>query len=74
VTASTAVDHARRIARAAVRSRGRDAPDPNRAGASRSIGIHLPGRFGVRVEDSVVAARDGARRLDQADRALRIVA
>jgi len=31
-------------------------------------------RFGVRVEDVVVATRAGARRLDQADRAPRIVA
>jgi Xaa-Pro aminopeptidase len=37
-------------------------------------GIYLPGRFGVRIEDIVVATEDGGRRLNNTDHALRIVA
>jgi Xaa-Pro aminopeptidase len=37
-------------------------------------GIYLPGRFGVRIEDIVVATEDGARRLNETGRELRIVA
>jgi len=36
-------------------------------------GIYLPGRFGVRIEDIVVAAEDGAQRLNHTSRELRIV-
>ena len=36
-------------------------------------GIYLPGRFGVRIEDIVVATEDGARRLNETSRELRIV-
>ena len=36
-------------------------------------GIYLPGRFGVRIEDIVVATEDGGRRLNGASRDLRIV-
>ena len=36
-------------------------------------GIYLPGRFGVRIEDIVVATDDGARRLNGTSRELRIV-
>jgi D-alanyl-D-alanine dipeptidase len=36
-------------------------------------GIYLPGRFGVRIEDIVVATGDGARRLNDTSRELRIV-
>ena len=36
-------------------------------------GIYLPGRFGVRIEDIVVATADGARRLNDTSRELRIV-
>jgi Xaa-Pro aminopeptidase len=36
-------------------------------------GIYLPGRFGVRIEDIVVATDDGARRLNDTSRELRIV-
>ena len=36
-------------------------------------GIYLPGRFGVRIEDIVVATEDGARRLNHTSRELRIV-
>ena len=37
-------------------------------------GIYLPGRFGVRIEDIVVATAEGARRLNNTSRELRIVA
>ncbi|HSD76435.1 MAG TPA: M24 family metallopeptidase, partial [Solirubrobacteraceae bacterium] len=37
-------------------------------------GIYLPGRFGVRIEDVVVATEDGGRRLNTTSRDLRIVA
>jgi len=37
-------------------------------------GIYLQGRFGVRIEDIVVATEDGARRLNTTSRELRIVA
>ncbi len=37
-------------------------------------GVYLPGRFGVRIEDIVVATEDGGRRLNNTSRALRIVA
>jgi len=36
-------------------------------------GIYLPGRFGVRIEDIVVATDDGGRRLNAASREMRIV-
>jgi Xaa-Pro aminopeptidase len=36
-------------------------------------GIYLPGRFGVRIEDIVVATADGGRRLNDTSRALRVV-
>jgi len=36
-------------------------------------GIYLPGRFGVRIEDIVVVTGDGARRLNDTSRELRIV-
>ena len=36
-------------------------------------GIYLPGRFGVRIEDIVAATQDGGRRLNNTDRAMRIV-
>ena len=37
-------------------------------------GIYLPGRFGVRIEDIVVATADGGRRLNNTSHELRIVA
>ena len=37
-------------------------------------GIYLPGRFGVRIEDIVVATEDGGRRLNNTSHELRIVA
>ncbi|HSD80777.1 MAG TPA: aminopeptidase P family protein, partial [Solirubrobacteraceae bacterium] len=37
-------------------------------------GIYLPGRFGVRIEDIVVATGDGGRRLNTTSRELRVVA
>jgi Xaa-Pro aminopeptidase len=37
-------------------------------------GIYLPGRFGVRIEDIVVATDNGGRRQNNTDRELRIVA
>jgi D-alanyl-D-alanine dipeptidase len=37
-------------------------------------GIYLPGRFGVRIEDIVVATQDGGRRLNNTSREMRIVA
>jgi Xaa-Pro aminopeptidase len=36
-------------------------------------GIYLPGRFGLRVEDIVVATPDGPERLNQAPRELAVV-
>jgi Xaa-Pro aminopeptidase len=36
-------------------------------------GIYLPGRFGARIEDIVVATSDGARALNRADHALHVV-
>jgi D-alanyl-D-alanine dipeptidase len=36
-------------------------------------GIYLPGRFGVRIEDIVVATDDGGRRLNNTNREMRIV-
>lgn len=37
-------------------------------------GVHLPGRFGVRVEDVVTCTADGGRRLNATDRGMAIVA
>jgi Xaa-Pro aminopeptidase len=37
-------------------------------------GIYLPGRFGVRIEDIVVATQDGGRRLNNSPHEMRIVA
>ena len=37
-------------------------------------GIYVPGRFGLRLEDIVVATADGPRRLNDAPRDLAIVA
>jgi D-alanyl-D-alanine dipeptidase len=37
-------------------------------------GIYLPGRFGVRIEDIVVATEDGGRRLNHTSHEMRIVA
>ncbi|GAB1515260.1 hypothetical protein JCM33774_73030 [Actinophytocola sp. KF-1] len=37
-------------------------------------GIYLPGRFGVRIEDIVTVTAHGGRRLNNTDRALRVVA
>ena len=36
-------------------------------------GIYLPGRFGLRLEDIVVATPDGPERLNQAPRDLAVV-
>jgi Xaa-Pro aminopeptidase len=36
-------------------------------------GIYLPGRFGVRIEDIVVATASGGRRLNNTNREMRIV-
>jgi Xaa-Pro aminopeptidase len=36
-------------------------------------GIYLPGRFGVRIEDIVACARDGANSLNRSDRGLIVV-
>jgi Xaa-Pro aminopeptidase len=49
---------------------------PLSAGHAFSIepGIYLPGRFGMRLEDIVVATDDGPRRLNQAPRDLAVVA
>jgi len=48
---------------------------PIRPGMCFSIepGIYLPGRFGVRIEDIVVATADGARRLNDTSHELQIV-
>jgi Xaa-Pro aminopeptidase len=49
--------------------------DPLEAGHAFSIepGIYLPGRFGLRLEDIVVATADGPRRLNEAARDLAVV-
>jgi D-alanyl-D-alanine dipeptidase len=49
---------------------------PIQAGMAFSIepGIYLPGRFGVRIEDIVVADHDGAHRLNNTSRELHLVA
>jgi len=48
---------------------------PIEAGMCFSIepGIYLPGRFGVRIEDIVVAAEDGPHRLNNSSRELHLV-
>jgi D-alanyl-D-alanine dipeptidase len=48
---------------------------PIQAGMCFSVepGIYLPGRFGVRIEDIVVATEDGGRRLNNTSREMRIV-
>jgi Xaa-Pro aminopeptidase len=48
---------------------------PIRAGMSFSIepGIYLPGRWGMRIEDVVVATASGVERLNRSSRRLRIV-
>ena len=48
---------------------------PLSAGNAFSIepGIYLPGRFGLRLEDIVVATPDGPERLNQARRDLAVV-
>ncbi len=45
------------------------------AGMAFSIepGIYLPGEFGVRIEDIVVCAADGADRLNRSPRAVAVV-
>jgi Xaa-Pro aminopeptidase len=49
--------------------------EPLAAGHAFSIepGIYLPGRFGMRLEDIVVATTDGPRRLNEAPRDLAVV-
>ena len=49
--------------------------DPLAPGMAFSIepGIYLPGRFGVRIEDIVVCAADGAERLNESSRELVVV-
>jgi Xaa-Pro aminopeptidase len=49
--------------------------DPLAAGNAFSIepGIYLPGRFGLRLEDIVVATDDGPDRLNHADRGIAVV-
>lgn len=50
-------------------------PEPLAAGHAFSIepGVYLPGRYGVRIEDIVVATLQGPRSLNEADHALTIV-
>ena len=36
-------------------------------------GVYFPGRFGIRIEDTVVCTADGGRRLNEATRALRVM-
>jgi len=49
--------------------------DPLAGGNAFSIepGIYLPGRFGLRLEDIVVATDDGPDRLNHADRGIAVV-
>jgi Xaa-Pro dipeptidase len=49
--------------------------EPIRAGMAFSIepGIYLPGRWGMRIEDIVVATSDGVERLNRSSRELRFV-
>ena len=36
-------------------------------------GVYFPGRFGIRIEDTVVCTADGGRRLNDATRTLTVV-
>ena len=36
-------------------------------------GIYLPGRFGVRIEDSVLVTEDGGERLNECTREITVV-
>ncbi len=36
-------------------------------------GVYFPGQFGIRIEDTVVCTADGARRLNEATRTLRVM-
>jgi Xaa-Pro aminopeptidase len=36
-------------------------------------GVYFPGKFGIRIEDTVVCTADGARRLNEATRVLRVM-
>jgi Xaa-Pro aminopeptidase len=49
--------------------------EPIRAGMAFSIepGIYVPGRWGMRIEDIVVATDDGVERLNRSSRRLRFV-
>ena len=49
---------------------GNDAPVVAGYAFSIEPGIYLPGRFGFRLEDIVVATDDGPRRLNEAPRGL----
>ncbi|MCD6028562.1 MAG: peptidase, partial [Thermomicrobiales bacterium] len=36
-------------------------------------GVYFPGKFGIRIEDTVVCTADGGRRLNEATRTLRVM-
>lgn len=50
-----------------------DQPLPEGAVLSVEPGIYLPGRFGVRIEDTVVLGKDGCRNLMKMTRELQCI-
>lgn len=50
-----------------------DAALPENATVTLEPGIYVPDRFGIRIEDTVVVTRDGARRLGKSSQTLKVV-
>lgn len=53
---------------------GNDLPLEEGMVFSDEPGVYFPGQFGIRIEDTVVCTADGARRLNEATRELRVMA